>query len=286
MTTETMTLESIAEIKELRLKAILAEYPTIAVAFSGGVDSTYLADVAHEVLGAKSCMIIADSPSIPRSELREAVGLAEGRGWGLRVVNTTEFENESYLANDGRRCYFCKSELFKRMKDYADSSDVEVLAYGAMADDKFDPTRLGHLAATEHRVVAPLQEAELGKDEIRHLSRRRNLPTAAKASFACLASRFPTGTRVTLEDIQKIEQAEEVLKAEGFYQYRARHHGDTCRIEVDQDDIARILDPEVRDRVVSGVTAAGYKHVTVDLAGYRTGSSATMTPAANLLQPK
>ncbi len=282
MTADTPTLEATALEKEAHLKAIISGYPSLAVAFSGGVDSAYLSEIAHEVLGEGAQMIIADSPSIPRSELAEAVALAEVRGWGLRVINTREFDNEKYLANDGRRCYFCRSELFVRMRDYADTNEIAVLAYGAMADDQFDPTRLGHLAATEHQVVAPLQEADLGKDEIRFLSEGRNLPTATKASFACLASRFPTGTKVTLEDIQKVEDAEEVLKALGFHQYRARHHGDLCRIEVDQEDLARVLEPETRDTIVKGVLAAGYKHVAVDLGGYRTGNVAAM-PSENIL---
>ncbi len=278
MMTDSAVLETQALEKEARLKAMLVEYPSVAVAYSGGVDSAYLSDVAHEVLGEKASMIIADSPSIPRSELKEAVGLAEARKWQLIVINTTEFDNEKYLANDGRRCYFCRSELFKRMKDYADVNTVEVLAYGAMADDQFDPTRLGAMAAKEYQIVAPLQDADLGKDEIRFLSKRRNLPTAAKASFACLASRFPTGTKVTLEDIQKVEAAEECLKAFGFYQYRARHHGDLCRIELEPEDLEKILEPATRQKVTEGIKAAGYKFVALDLDGYRMGSVASMPP--------
>lgn len=274
----TLSLEERALQKELDLKRVIAGYPSIAVAYSGGVDSTYLADVAHEVLGDRAQMVIADSPSIPRSELAEATGLARARGWRLTVITTSEFENEEYLKNDGRRCYFCKSELFSRMKRFAEETRVEVLAYGAMADDQFDPTRLGHLAAIEHQVVAPLQLAGLGKEEIRFLSKRRNLPTAAKASFACLASRFPKGTRVTLEDIRKVEAAEEAIKRHGFYQYRARHHGDVCRIEIDPDDFPKLLDPEIREQLVADITAAGYQHVAVDLAGYR-------TPGVNILSP-
>ncbi|MDK1021806.1 MAG: ATP-dependent sacrificial sulfur transferase LarE [Candidatus Hydrogenedentes bacterium] len=270
--------EALAETKEARLRKVLAAYPSLAVAYSGGVDSAYLSDVAHEVLGGKCEMILADSPSLPRSELAEATQLGKERGWKVIVIHTDEFQNEDYLKNDGRRCYFCRSELFRKMKDYAALNKVEVLAYGAMADDAFDPTRLGVLAAAEHEIVAPLQAAELGKEEIRYLSRRRDLPTADKAAFACLSSRFPKGTRVTLEDIEKVEAAEETLKGLGFHQYRARHHGDICRIEIDLSDLDKFLDAEIRERVVRDITAAGYKHVTLDLAGYQTPSMAMVEP--------
>ena len=271
--------EALAEAKEARLKDVLAGYPSLAVAYSGGVDSAYLSDVAYEVLGDKCGMILADSPSLPRSEFAEATQLAEERGWNIAVIHTDEFQNEDYLKNDGRRCYFCRSELFRKMKDYADLNKVEVLAYGAMADDAFDPTRLGALAAAEYEIVAPLQAAELGKVEIRYLSRRRNLPTSDKAAFACLSSRFPKGTRVTLEDLAKVEAAEETLKGLGFYQYRARHHGDICRIEIDLSDLEKFLDPDVREQIVREITAAGYKHVTLDLAGYQTPSMVMVDPA-------
>lgn len=269
---------AVAENKEAALKDILRGYPSVAVAYSGGVDSAYLSDVAHEVLGTRSEMIIADSPSLPRAEFADATQLATRRGWKLRVIATREFENEEYLKNDGRRCYFCKSELFRRMKDYSETNGVEILAYGAMADDAFDPTRLGALAATEHQIVAPLQLAELGKAEIRYLSRRRGLPTSDKASFACLSSRFPKGTRVTIEDIRKVEAAEDVLRRHGFYQFRARHHGELCRIEIGMDDLEKFLDPGLRQDVVGSILAAGYQHVTLDLAGYRDVNMVMMTP--------
>ena len=261
--------ETVADEKEARLKSILAEYPTIAVAYSGGVDSAYLCAVAHEVLGDKCTMVLADSPSLPRSEFKEATDMAKALGWNLVIIHTDEFQNEEYLKNDGTRCYFCRSALFRKMKEYSDANAVQVLAYGAMADDAFDPTRLGTLAANEYEIVAPLQEAELGKLEIRHLSRKRDLPTSGKAAFACLSSRFPKGTRVTLEALEKVEAAEECLKAQGFYQYRARHHENICRIELDPRDMERMLKPELRSEVVSTIKAAGYEHVVLDLLGYQ-----------------
>lgn len=260
--------------KEARLKALIAGYGTLAVAYSGGVDSSYLADIAHDVLSDRASLILADSPSIPRSEVNEAKALAESRAWNLRILYTDEFENDAYLANDGTRCYHCRSELFEKMQQYAERERIAVLAYGAITDDMLDPTRLGHRAAQEFSIVAPLVEAGLGKDEIRRLSGRRNLPTADKASFACLSSRFPVGTPVTREDVAKVEQAEEVLKALGFRQYRARHHGDVCRLELEPAEFSRVLEPSTRDRLVRGIRAAGYRHVALDLLGYRTGSAA------------
>jgi uncharacterized protein len=271
-TETTITPELLA--KESRLKKLIAEYSSLAVAYSGGVDSTYLADVAHDVLGAKARVLLGDSASIPRSELVEATQLAKARGWNLEVVQTDEFDNEDYLRNDGTRCYHCRSELFNKMRAYAEQEGIAVLAYGEITDDLADTTRVGAKAAQEHRVVAPLVDADLSKADIRVLSERRNLPTADKATFACLSSRFPVGTRVTVEDLKKVEQAEELLKALGFKQYRARHHGDLCRVEVDPDDLPRILDPELRQAVVNGVRAAGYRFVTLDLSGYQTGSTA------------
>lgn len=260
--------------KEATLKRLLAGYGTVAVAYSGGVDSAYLADVAFEVLGGQSRMVLADSPSIPRSELAEAVELAAKRGWPLTIVKTNEFENDEYLKNDGRRCYFCKTELFVQMDTYAKNQGVRVLAYGENADDGMDPTRLGAKAAKEHQVVAPLAELGFHKPEIRELSKRRALPTWNKASFACLSSRFPVGTRVDAQEMLRVEQAEEALKALGFRQYRARHHGDVCRIEISPQDFPKVIDEEMRSQLLRYITQAGYRFVTLDLAGYRTGSTA------------
>jgi len=273
MAIATPNTETLAR-KEAGLRQLIGEYGPMAIAYSGGVDSSYLAAVAHDVLGEAARLVLADSPSIPRSEVRDACALAEARAWPLTVIQTQEFDNEAFLRNDGTRCYFCKSELFARMDAFAQRAGVQVLAYGEIADDAQDPTRLGSQAAREYRVVAPLAEAGLYKEEIRALSRQRGLPTAEKASFACLSSRFPKGTRVDIDAMRQVEAAEEVLRAEGFRQYRARHHGDLCRIECDPADISKLAEPEVRTRIVQGVQAAGYRHVTLDLAGYRTGSTA------------
>lgn len=274
MNKTTSLVSETALAKEARLKEVIAGYGSLAVAYSGGVDSTYLADVAHEVLGSNAHILLGDSPSVPRSEVAEATELAGQRGWNFRVLFTNEFENEDYLKNDGTRCYHCRTELFAKMGVLVKREGIARIAYGEITDDLADTTRKGAIAARESGVVAPLLEAQLSKAEIRILSARRDLPTAEKATFACLSSRFPVGTRVSVEELRKVEAAEEVLKQLGFRQYRARHHGDLCRIEVDPADIARLLEPATREQAVRAIRAAGYKHVAVDLAGYRTGSTA------------
>ncbi len=269
---ETVSESTLA--KEAQLIEYLRGFASVGVAYSGGVDSTYLADVAHETLGDHACLILADSPSMPRSELADAKALAAERKWNLAIIETREFANEEFLKNEGKRCYACKNELFSRMGEYARTHGIAALAYGETADDLADPTRFGKLAAKEHAVIAPLQHTGLVKEEIRQLSLRRGLPTWNKAPFACLSSRVPTGTRLNLDDLSKVERAEEILKGLGFYQYRARHHGNLCRIEIELADFDKLLDPEVRGKIVESFQAIGYRHVTLDLAGYRTGSTA------------
>ena len=265
--------------KEDALKRLLAGYGGLVLAYSGGVDSTYLAAVAHEVLRDRLRLVIADSPSIPRSELEEAKTLAHQKGWPLDVIQTLEFDNPEFVKNDRNRCYVCKGELFACMRQYADDNAFPVLAYGETADDLADATRVGKIAARENGVVAPLLEAGLKKDDIRALSRQRGLPTWNKASFACLASRFPTGRPLNLDEMAQVERAEEVLKKYGFRQYRARHHGarqdgGLCRIEIDLADLDKIISPDIRPALVQELKNAGYRFVTLDLEGYKTGSSA------------
>jgi uncharacterized protein len=272
MTDTTLSPELAA--KEAALRGILEGCGSVLVAYSGGVDSSYLAEVAHEVLGDRALLVIADSPSIPRAELAEARALAAARGWRLDVIQTREFDLEDYRRNDGRRCYHCKATLFSTLRAHADIHGIAAVAHGEIADDALDPTRLGAVAAREQDVRAPLAEAGLTKDDIRALSRRRGLPTWDKPSFACLSSRFPKGVALSPEDLLRVERAEECLRGLGFKQYRARHHGDLCRIEVDPEDLPRMLEPGLREQLVETLRGLGYRHVTVDLAGYRTGSTA------------
>jgi uncharacterized protein len=259
------------EEKEQMLLEELRSYGTLAVAYSGGVDSSYLADCAHEALGQNARMIIADSPSIPRAELQEAVDLAKARSWNLRIIPTLEHLNEAYLENKGDRCFHCKNELFSKMELILSELDEVVLAHGAIEDDKGD-FRPGTQAAANHCVVAPLQNAGLFKTEVRILSERRRLPTAGKASFACLGSRFPTGTRIDLDSMTQVEKAEAILRARGYVQYRIRHHGDLCRIEIEPSDFDKLMNE--RTDLVSVIKKTGYKFVTLDLGGYAMGSSA------------
>ncbi len=259
------------EEKEQTLLNELKSYGALAIAYSGGVDSTYLADCAHEMLGQNAMMVIADSPSIPRDELQEAIEMATKRGWNLRVIKTSEHLNEAYLENQGDRCFHCKNELFTRMETILSEFGDIVLAHGAIEDDKGD-IRPGTQAAANHCVVAPLQNAGLYKKEIRILSERRGLPTARKASFACLGSRFPTGTKIELEAMTQVEKAEAILRARGYRQYRIRHHGDLCRIEIDPLDFDKLMNE--RTDIVDTIRKAGYRYVTLDLSGYSMGSSA------------
>ncbi len=260
--------------KERHLMALLKSYGCLAIAYSGGVDSSYLADVAQQVLAERCQLILADSPSIPRSELATAVALAKDRSWKLAVIETFEHLDPRYQANTHKRCYFCKSELFERMQRYAAANNIERLAYGAMLDDLGDH-RPGAQAAADYKILAPLQEAKLSKQEIRQLSQRRSLPTASKPSFACLASRLPAGEEVTVSKLSQIEQAEELLKNLGLYQYRARHHGDLCRIEVDAPSFDIVA--AQRQHLVFSLKALGYRYVTLDLCEYKTGSTSLAT---------
>jgi uncharacterized protein len=260
--------------KEENLKKLISGYGSIAVAYSGGVDSTYLADVAHETLGVHAWMFIADTPSMPRAELRDAVDLATRRNWQYALIKTDEFAMEEFLSNESRRCYACKSELFGKMRECADANGISVIAYGETADDAADATRFGAIAAREMGIAAPLLLAGMKKEEIRALSKKRGLPTWNKASFACLSSRIPTGTRITPEILQRVERAEDVLKNLGFRQYRVRHHGNICRIEVEAKDFDALIRPQTREALVREMTDLGYRYVTLDLAGYRTGSTA------------
>jgi len=246
------------------------------VAYSGGVDSVFLARVAFEVLGAKSLAAIADSPSLPRRELDEALAIAVQFGIPVQVIRTREFENPEYLANPGNRCYFCKHELFTELEPLARASGFAVIAYGENASDMGDH-RPGATAAAEFQVRAPLKDAGLTKAEILELSAQLGLPTADKPQMACLSSRIPYGEAVTPEKLRMIEQAEYLLRDLGFYDVRVRHHelkqGSLARIEVGPVELKKFLADDTVGHVAAALKQAGYLHVTLDLHGYRRGSA-------------
>lgn len=261
--------------KLARLQDLLRSYGSCLVAYSGGVDSVFLAKVAHDALGRRAMAAIADSPSLPRRELREALEVAERFGIPVRVVRTHEFQNEAYLANPQNRCYFCKHELFTELAPLAKAEGFQVIAYGENASDLGDH-RPGAKAAAEFEVRAPLKEAGMTKAEIREYSAKLGLPTADKPQLACLSSRIPYGEAVTETKLRMIELSEDFLRAEGFYEVRVRHHelkhGALARIEVGREEMARLLEPSMLERATAKFKELGYLHVTADLEGYRRGS--------------
>src|SRR5438309_791737 len=256
------------ETKVEGARAILRRLSSVLVAYSGGVDSSLLLRLALDELGEHAVAVLASSPAYPESEQEEARVLARKLGARLVEVSTGEVELEAYRRNNTDRCFHCKEELFETLEPVQHELGLQYIAYGATADDAGDH-RPGHGSAVRRGVRFPLLEAGMAKSEIRAAARALGLANWNKPSFACLSSRIPHGTRVTVAALRQIEAAEDALKALGFKQVRVRHHGDVARIEVDQTDIARLL--EQRERVTYAVRQAGYKFVAADLDGYETG---------------
>ncbi|PSK96064.1 uncharacterized protein CLV30_1275 [Haloactinopolyspora alba] len=252
------------------LRDIVAGLDSVVMGLSGGVDSSLLASVCRDVLGAdRSLAVIARSPSLPSGELEAALDVAAAIGIETRVVDTDEVTDTRYAANPRNRCYFCRDELFGRLEAVAAELGFATVAYGEIADDAGDH-RPGRAAALQHGVRAPLREAGLDKTAVRELARELDLPVWNKPAMACLASRIPYGDQVTEDKLQQVDRAERVLTDLGFRQVRVRHQGDAARIEVEPDDVAAVV--EQADAVADGLRDAGFSHVTVDLDGYRQGS--------------
>jgi uncharacterized protein len=256
--------------KERVLRETLTSLGSVVVAYSGGVDSAYLACVAGETLGLRAWAVTADSPSYPERHRQMAVSIAEQFGLRHEIISTSELDRPEYRANPANRCYYCKHELYTHLSRIAGERGA-IVVDGNNADDRGD-YRPGRQAAREFGVRSPLDEANLGKDEIRELSRLAGLPTWDEPASACLSSRIPYFSEVTDEKLRMIERAEQALRARGFRICRVRHHDDLARLEFGPEELTRALDPEVRRAIVADMKAVGYRYVTVDLQGYRTGS--------------
>jgi len=255
--------------KLTKLQDLLKGLNSVLIAFSGGVDSTFLLKVAHDVLGDKVLAVIAESPTFPESEVRFAVAFCETLGVRWQTVKTNEFSDENFLQNSKDRCYFCKKELFSRLKEIAAQIGLAYVLDGSNHDDKSD-YRPGNRAKCELGIRSPLMEVGLSKQEIRELSKDMGLPTWDKPSYACLSSRIPYGTRITEGILRKVEEGEGFLRSLGFKQLRVRHHDSIVRIEVDKDSIGQAM--RMMDKISKKFEELGYTYVTLDLKGYRTGS--------------
>lgn len=266
--------------KRDRLLAILAEMPGVAVAFSGGIDSTVVAKAAALALGSKAVAVTADSPSVPRSELATAREVAALIGIRHLVMSTDEFDNPDYLKNDGTRCYHCKDELYSRIEVLLPELGVSIVASGANLDDRGD-YRPGLTAAAEHAVRHPLQEAGFTKADVRALARHWELPTWDKPAAPCLSSRLAPGLAVTPERTKRVEEAEEFLRSLGLRECRVRHHeGDLARIEVPLAVLSQLASDSIRGELAREFRRLGFKFITLDLEGFRSGSLNELVPLA------
>jgi uncharacterized protein len=260
-----------ADEKELLLQKQLSEYPSLIVALSGGADSAYLAYAAHQAIGSRALSFTALSASYSAHDREVVETFVRQLGVRHEFIETHEMENPKYRANAADRCYFCKDELFTVLDSMAQERGFAAVAYGVNADDTLD-FRPGHRAATEHRVIAPLLDAGLHKSEIRLLSRRAGLPTWDRPASACLASRLPYGTEVTVERLSLVERGEAALRALGFQQFRVRLHENLARVEIAPKEMPRAMSPQMAAAIAASLKAAGFAYVALDLEGYRQGS--------------
>jgi pyridinium-3,5-biscarboxylic acid mononucleotide sulfurtransferase len=267
----TKTSDANLAVKSARLRELLAGYRSVLIAFSGGVDSAYLAITAHAVLGDRALAVTADSASYPDSHRRLALAIARDFGFAHEFIRTGELDRPEYRANPANRCYYCKDELYSHLAVVARERGFDAIADGSNADDRGD-YRPGRQAAREHGVKSPLDEAQLTKDEIRELARAAGLESWNEPASACLSSRIPYGSEVTDERLRQIERAEQAVRDLGFRIFRVRHHDTVARLEIARAEMPRALEPDVNARLVSSLKALGYQYVSLDLQGYRLGS--------------
>jgi pyridinium-3,5-biscarboxylic acid mononucleotide sulfurtransferase len=269
--------------KEVGLNERLRSLGRTLIAYSGGVDSAYLAWAACRTLGSNMLAVIADSPSLARTHLADAVAFAKEQGIPLEVISTTELDRPEYARNDGSRCFHCKDELFSVMEAFRQSRGFDAIAYGVNVDDQGD-FRPGQLAARQHHVAAPLLDTGLTKEEIRTLARAADLRVWDKPASACLSSRIEYGRPVTKEALAAVEQGEDALRALGFRQFRVRHHGEIVRLEIAKDELSRALDPALAAEFTRIFKGLGFKFVTLDLEGFRSGSMNALLPPEDLVR--
>ena len=273
-----MPVEPNLASKRTLLDQLLRGLGRTLVAYSGGVDSAFLAWAAYQVLGSNMLAVIADSPSLARVQLADATAFASEQGIPLEIILTGELDRLDYVRNDASRCFHCKDELFTVMEEFRSRRGFDAIAYGVNLDDQGD-FRPGQRAAEQHHVAAPLRQAGLTKQDIRELSRAAGLRVWDKPASACLSSRIEYGREVTREALSVVEQGEEALHALGFRQVRVRHHGDIVRIEIAREELTRALSPEMAGEFTRIFKALGFKFVTLDLEGFRSGSMNSLLPA-------
>jgi uncharacterized protein len=280
---EMVNTAAMLDQKAKRLREILGGSGRLLVAYSGGVDSAFLAWMAHQALGSQMRAVIADSASLARTHLEDALAFVHERDISVEVVETQELENPAYIRNDAMRCFYCKDELFTVLERYREAHGFDAIAYGVNADDEGD-FRPGQQAARQHHVLAPLLAAGLNKVEIRELARRADLRVWDKPASACLSSRLEYGRAVTPEALSVIERGEDALRALGFRQFRVRHHGEIVRLEIAREELPRALTAEMAREFTTVFKGLGFKFVTLDLEGFRSGSMNQLLTAEELLR--
>ena len=273
--------ETSASTKSSQLQAELRQLGRLLVAYSGGIDSAYLAWAAHRALGNDMLAVIADSASLARTHLSDAIAFANEQGIPVEVIATAELDRPEYARNDGQRCFQCKDELFAVMEKLRSARGFDAIAYGVNLDDQGD-FRPGQQAAQQHRVAAPLLKVGLTKQDIRDLARQAGLRVWDKPASACLSSRIEYGRPVTREALDVVERGEDAIRALGFRQFRVRHHGDIVRIEIAREELDRALNPAMASQFSAIFKALGFKFVTLDLEGFRSGSMNSLLPADQL----